>query len=433
MNGRLGRLSGFVAIGLVAVLSITATVYLFAGIAGAYLAADDFQWLMGGCTFHWSRVVNQLVGDHFYRPIIDIWFASATRACGASTSCYHLSNLGIHLLTVSMVFLLALILFDDRRIACLGALLFALQPGYAQAVVWTSAVTGLLMTTFYVASLLIQAMSWRYTGARRAACDLLAVAAFGAAIFSHEAAVTLPAVSWIMWTLFGRPQRLARRRTLAGGLAAGVALFAAMTVVANRRNTLFTESHYTIGVHMLRHALDYVVTLYIGPNGWVPYVESTLVIALLIAATPATRFGALWLIISLLPYLGFTSENTSRYLYLPSIGFSLAVAGALAAGSDGLSRRWSVRPRLAAAGFWLVGALVAIRFARFDYASIRSQVQSMEPWRVFADELARSAPSPTAGVVHVRPPRSELIEARYLDSIVRWVYQDCELNVIIDR
>ena len=151
MRGRLDRISGFVALALVAVLTIAATIYLFAGIAGAYLAADDFQWLIGGRTFHWPRVVDLLVGDHFYRPVIDIWFAGATRACGASTSCYHLSNLGIHLATVSMVFMLALMLFDDLRIACLGTLLFALQPGYAQTVVWTSAVTGLLMTMFYVA------------------------------------------------------------------------------------------------------------------------------------------------------------------------------------------------------------------------------------------------------------------------------------------
>ena len=214
--------------------------------------------------------------------------------------------------------------------------------------------------------------------------------AFGAAIFSHEAAVTLPVVSWTMWVLFGRPERLANRRMLAGGLATAVALFAAVTVVANRRNTLFTESHYTIGVHMLRHALDYVVTLYIGPNGWVPYAESLVLIAVLIAATPATRFGALWLIFSMLPVSGGVPHR--RILLATSICLRLGFRWP----SRRLSQREATSYRDAGSSVpdvrrqgsgWSAGSSVFDSPASTTPPSDR-RFQSMEPWRVFADELA---------------------------------------------
>jgi hypothetical protein len=210
-----------------------------------------------------------------------------------------------------------------------------------------------------------------------------------------------------------------------------------VTILANHRNTVFTDSRYALGAHMLRHALDYVVTLYIGPVGWLPYVESSVVIAWLIAATPATRFGALWLIVALLPYLGFRSENPSRYLYLPAIGFSLAIAGAVAAASDRLSRRYAGSRKVVQAGAFVVAVFIAARFARFDALSIRSEVESLEPWRAFVNTLAARTQLPARGVVHVTPPPSDLadgaVDGMYLDPIARWVYQNYDLTVVVDR
>ncbi len=425
---------------LILLLAATAAAYLSAGVTRAYLAADDFQWLEGGFLFHWSRIFDQIAGDHFYRPVIDVWFGGATLACGASTACYHVLNLGLHLLNVALVFSLALLLLDDLFVASLGALMFALQPGYTQAIVWISAVTAVLMTTFYVTSLVVQAMSWRANGTRRAAYELLAVAAFIAAIFSHEAAMTLPLVSWIMWWLFA-PKRFETRRVMAGGLAAGVALFAAMTVLANHRNAVFTESRYTVGAHMIQHALDYLVALYVGPGWWLSYATAFVVVLVLLAGTRGTRFGAAWLVISMVPYLGFTAGNVSRYLYLPSIGFSLGIAAAVAAGGGWLSRRYPTSRQAALAGMFLVALFITVRYARFDVASIRSQVKYLEPWRTFANTLAANAHPAAAGALHVALAPGALegaatdakIDEMYVDPIARWVYQDYEMRVVIDR
>jgi hypothetical protein len=299
------------------------------------------------------------------------------------------------------------------------------------------------MTTFYVASLVLQAMSWRWNGTRRVAYELLAVGAFIAAIFSHEAAMTLPVVSWIMWWLFAA-RRLETRRVMAGGLAAGVALFAAMTVLANHRNAVFTESRYAVGAHMLQHALDYLVALYVGPGWWLSYTMAVGVVLLLLAATRATRFGAAWLVISMMPYLGFTAGNVSRYLYLPSIGFSLGIAAAVVAAGGWLSRREAASRasnRTVQGGMLLVALFITVRYARFDVASIRSQVKYLEPWRTFANTLAASTHPAAAGSLHVALPPGALedkatdvkIDEMYVVPIAKWVSQDYGLSVVIDR
>ena len=421
------------AVPLALLLAVSAGTYLYAGVGRAYLAADDFQWLLYGHTFSWRQLVSQLAGNRFYRPAIDLWFAVSARACGFNVACYHAGNLGLHLVTVTLVFGLAVTLLDDLRIACLAALFFALEPGYTQAVVWVSGVTGLLMTACYLGSLVAQARSWRQSGARRLAYEAAAAALFLVALLSHEAAITLPVTSWILWRQFG-PAPLIGRRFLAASIAASVLLFGVLTALANHRNAVFTESEYALGTHAFRHGFDYAVSLYVGPPSGPAYVAVAIALALLLAATPATRFGALWLVISLLPYLGFTWSNVSRYLYLPSIGFAWALAAALVQMADWLARRPHA-PAFRIAAPTMLAALalfVAVRFARFDVPSIRSQVAWTESWRAYVDALVRSTAPPAAGVIHVTAPPTDIVDPMYIAPLVQWVYRDYRLAVVVE-
>ena len=134
-----------------------------------------------------------------------------------------------------------------------------------------------------------------------------------------------------------------------------------------------------------------------------------------------------------MPYLGFTWGNVSRYLYLPSIGFALAIAGAVAVGSDRISSRYPARRPATRIGFVLLAAFIVIRFVRFDVPSIRSQVEWTEPWRTFADALARATPAPVAGAVHVTPPPGDLVDAMYVEPMVWWLRQDYTLTVVVDK
>lgn len=416
---------------LAALLAATAAQYLRAGLAGAYLAADDFQWLAGGHTFTWARISQAAAGDHFYRPMIDVWFAGATAGCGFEASCYHLATLGVHLLNVALVFALGLSLFKDLRIVVLGTLLFVLEPAYTQAVVWVSAVTGLMAALFYLTSLLAQVRSWSARSERhRTLFEVAAVLLLAAGLFSHETVATLPVISWMVWRQFG-PRDLQRRRTLVGGALCVFALFALATVVANRRNALFTGSGYTLGMHALDHAIEYLASMYVGPADGAAYAGSAIAIGILLIATPFTRFGVVWLLLTMVPYLWFTTSNTSRYMYLPSIGFAWAIAAAVAAAADRLATRSGRgRRRPAELVFALAVAFVAIRFGRFSSAAIRGHVQAMEPWRAYAATVAANA-RPTAGnLVYVVAPDAGVVDAMYIEPMVRWIHRDYDLVVV---
>jgi hypothetical protein len=335
-------------------------------------------------------------------------------------------SLGIHLVNVSVVFWLGLTLFRDLRTAFLGALLFAIQPGATQAVVWISAVTGLLATAFGLLALSAMVLSWSVTpSGRRTLVELTALCSFACALFSHEAAITFPVLAAAIWWQWGPPDAM-RRPVLPFGAAAVVALFVTVTAIANARNYVFTESHYAIGLHGVRHLFEYIVALYVGPGWWLAYVACAAALTVLLIATPVTRIGALWLLITLMPYVWFTWPNAGRYLYLPAIGFGWAVAGAVTAACDWTARRFGSRS-LALGAYAIVVAFVAIRFGRFDLASVRSRVQSMEPWREYAAQLADS--SPAGGRVRVEPPTDGIVDPMYVASMARWVHQDFDLVV----
>lgn len=410
---------------LAAILVGTAALYLAAGLAGAYVAADDFQWLGGGHTFTWGRLQYVIGGDRFYRPAADLWFAASTSACGFALPCHHLLLLAVHLVNIALVFVLGTWLFGDLRTASLATLLFALEPAYAQAVVWLSAITGVLCAFGYLGSLTAIVSSWRAGVERqRRRREGLAVALFALASFSHEAAVTLPLTALVMWRLFG-PSGWGARRILTYGMAAVVAAFTAATLLANRRNLLFEESGYRAGTHAIDHAFDYIASLYVGPSSSFAHVFIVAALVLFVLINRTTRFGAAWMLLTMLPYLPFTAGNTSRYAYLPAIGFAWAVAGAMVAGVDSLRARKPGRGWAPAIAYAVATLFIVVRFAPFAYASVRGQVRSLEEWRIRARQIADTV-EVRDGTIHVADPGDPLIDLMYVEPIVRWERQDYE-------
>jgi hypothetical protein len=143
----------------------------------------------------------------------------------------------------------------------------------------------------------------------------------------------------------------------------------------------------------------------------------------LIWISRTTRFGALWLLITMLPYLPFTAGNTSRYAYLPAIGFSFAVSAAIVAGVERLRRAPRAPAWASAATYAIACAFVIARFGPFAYESVRGHVQSFEAWRIGAERLAATAELQD-GTVHVGDPGDALIDSMYVEPIVQWRRRD---------
>ena len=100
---------------------------------------------------------------------------------------------------------------------------------------------------------------------------------------------------------------------------------------------------------------------------------------------------------TIVPFVWFTSGTSSRYLYLPAAGFSIAV-----------------------------------RFGQFYLASIQGHVKWTKPWQDYAKRL--SAETRRAESALRAPPMLDP-EGRtsiYVEPIVRWMFDDYTSPVIVE-
>jgi hypothetical protein len=411
---------------LAGILAIAAIIYIAGKAPHAYLAADDFQWLQARWGIDWTKLFDP-AQYHFFRPVVQTWFAGATTVCGPSEACYHWLSLGVHVLNVALVALVGTAITDRRAFGVLSALLFAVQPAYTQAVVWVSAMTALLCTTFLLLSLYCAARAWNAAGRARW-WEIAAVVAGAASMFTHEAGVITPlliALATMGFALSRRPSKL-----LAAGFAVVLAAFAITTYIISRQNPVLAAGSYRIGGHMFQHALDYLATLWVAPHHTASYVTVVALTLGVAAVSRLSRAGCVALAIMLAPYLGFTWGNVSRYAYLPAIGFSWMLAAALLGFHGWLASRPSAM-RQATLVVGLIAATFIIRFAVFAVRGSRDEVFRIDGYREYAAAVMAAHPAPGVDL-HVPPPSSPFVDVRFAEVLLRWAYDNPRLRVVVD-
>lgn len=401
-------------IALVALLA--AGLYAGAGTLGAYLARDDFQWLNDARDMGLRHAFVVTARSHFYRPVVEVWWVGATEVCGGRVPCYHLLELLLHVANGVLLLFLTARVFGRRDMALASAAIFVVIPSYTEAVVWVCAVTTAFAALWYLLALHFALTAARDPGARTAywAC----VGSAAAAMYSHEATVTLlatiPLVAW---------SARAARRPRALELVPFVVLAAALattTIVANRRNYVFAEGHYAPGAHAIGHALDYLRSMYVG-SGSAPELTIVAMCAALIAfrGSRPMRAGLLWMLLTMPPYLWFTWGNVGRYTYLPSMGFTWILAGAIVALRDAIDRRLQPRTLTGAVVAALLVTAIAGRYAAFAHRAIRGQVRWMEAYRTYGDRVVPQLPD-GAYDVEVPAPDDPAVEREYVAPLLDW-------------
>lgn len=412
---------------LAVVIIVPAALYIGAGILQGFLEADDFGWLSTARDQTWHHVFSFGSYDHFYRPVIRAWFVGAVRMCQDSPACYHSLNLSVHLINTILFAALSVVITRDRMFSALAAVIFSVSSGYVEAVAWVSAVTELLSTFFLLtATLLVFRATVRQS---RVAWCLAAFAAM-LALFAHEAsAVLFGLIPFLLW-LTGRIRDVRVRHVWAFGAVGG--LFLVAMLVANHRNVIFTESRYTVGLHMIRQGLDYLVTMYVGPHRWTGRVLVAVAAIMIVMCGPRmSRAGVVWIVITMLPFLGFTTGNESRYVYLPTMGFGWIVAALLLA----LHQRVSVfiSFRAATAVVTLIATVVIGRSCIFTSRAIASLNESFAVYGDYAKmvidrQLYRSG----AAEIIVPAPTDPHYDRASIQPMLRWTLKQPELIVIVD-
>ena len=388
---------------------------------------DDYQWLVGSWSFHPAQLVAFGGMTHFYRPVIDVYFAVMTPLVGGSPILFHEASIVLHMINVLVVFALAqrMLVAADLKVRLYvpfaAALFFAVQPSDIDAIAWVGALAEAIAALFGCLSLL-WFLRWRQDGQPR--WRMLSVAAFTLALLTHESSVVFLAVLFLGdWLLVGRRDLI--RPYIPFLLLTSAYL--SLDLWINSRNYLVSEGHYSFGFHVVTNALNYIDALYVGRRDWLNYAVIAIgVVTLLVRGNPRVRFATCWMLLALAPFLSFNWGNTSRYLYQPAIGFSLLLAEGVMAFDRALAHRMTT-PRRALAVTALVAA-IAIRFAVFAAANVRDFTERSQ---VYSDYLGQfraihgTVPSNTTVVAD--PPTK--LPYQFINAAVQWDYRDPTIRI----
>lgn len=400
-----------------------------------YFFEDDFQWLASRPAFHPLQLFNIDLFDHFYRPVIELYFWAGLPLFGGSARLFHIANVVLHALNAIALFMLARLISGSVRFAFLAALFFAVMPGYVEAIAWVSALAEAVVSLFGCL-----AIYWwlRFRASGRVVHAAAAAICFGLALLSHESAVVLLAIIGLADLAFANAWRemhslrgwgrLVRDYAPFLALAAG---YLAIDLTINSRSYLVDEGHYRFGAHAIRNIFEYIVSLYVGKRNLASFVAIAAVLGvLLVRGTPRARFAIGWMLFGILPFAFFTFGVTSRYQYLAAMGFALLLAEGVEALDRLLAARLAGSARLAIVT--LVAAAITIRFMVFASEGVENFTRRTEWWRVMGERIRAEHPNvPTGGEVAISRELAEKHGFLYLEALVRWELKDPSIRVVL--
>ncbi|HVG37969.1 MAG TPA: hypothetical protein VM870_01710, partial [Pyrinomonadaceae bacterium] len=363
---------------------LTAVFLLICVTIGAYLNSlggefvyDDYDLIVRNTALRsWGNLSSafgkSLLG--YYRPFIENLFTLERQAFGLHAPSWHAVNVSLHLFVSLLVFaLVRMISRGQLMLATLTAVLFALHPAHVESVAWVSGVSDVLMSQFFISSLIFY-LRHQETGQNKWLAG--SVVFYAAALLSKETALALPLLVFFFAGLRG-PQTPPRRLIplLLPYLAVTGVYFSVRLSVLGQLSALVPENTdvtnaqvmMTIPAVLAHYASILFFPFHLSVNYGTSFVESVtdwkfvagvvLLLALVIGGLffAAALKDSLWLagmallLVPLSPALflrAFLPEILvqDRYLYLPLAGFSLLVALALVR-LAGRSGSWM--PRLA--------------------------------------------------------------------------------------
>lgn len=403
----------------------------------AWFYEDDLQWLAGTLTFEPAGLFDVSAQQHFFRPVIALYFWAATPLFDGSPVSFHWANHVLHAANALLVLLLAGAVGFRPRLAFFAALLFVSMPAYVEAITWVSALAEPVTTFFGILSV-YGVLRARREG--KSGWTLLAVVGFALALMTHESAVVLlPLLVLADWAFVPEPggarpplwtAPVARLRRFAPYILL-LAIYLAADLAVNRRNYLVEEGHYRIGLHAVENALGYVVTLYAGKRNLVSFIGVGIVLALLLLrGTPRVIVASAWLLLTILPFAFFTWETTSRYAYMPAVGMALLLTEALLWLEGWLARWMTARARIAFVS--LLGAFLAVRFMLFAAENIENFTPRTERFRQLAAAIRERHPDPPPDAqIAVDAGTIETFQFRYVEALVRWEFRDPTLTLVV--
>jgi Tfp pilus assembly protein PilF len=413
--GREDRLSRVAVFGLLAVLVLVS----YGGALKADFVYDDHNQLVQNTSIqslrniprffmHPAETIGAMVFEGIYRPLRTTCFAVEYQMWGLNPAAYHGANLLFHLLNSFLLFLFIRRLCDAERPALVAALLFAAHPALTEDVCWICSGSDLLCMLFYLAALLCWFRARDEAGGKKRAFFAIALVSLALALLSKEMAVTFPAV--IVGIDFWRegfkgisPKRwpsyapfviltciyLAIRMNIMSRFAQhgqwGDTPLASAVIIAK------AVAYYVgILVYPFRLTVLPVIDTNVSRSDFAGMFAVALVACLIAAALafrrkhPIATLGIILFFILILPIsniIPLTTIVAGRFVYIPSIGFFLAVAAMVrtleSPRSEPSSQHRALSAGAIAAVIFLLSLNTVIRSLdwRSDFALFKSAVE----------------------------------------------------------
>jgi sorbitol-specific phosphotransferase system component IIC len=390
-----------------------AVLIVYSRSTSGYFFDDDFHWLAQTQSFAPANLFDLSRYDHFYRPVIELYFYAGLALFGCDPFPFHVASVAIHLLTAGLVYAFARAIAASVPTAFLASLFFAVQPGFTDAVTWIGAITDLLPVPFYVLTMWLHVRPRQRPTSRAPAATIFT---FVLCHLSHESAATLLPMMLAADVLLAEGgswrtglHAILRRWRYYAPFVLILLAYLAIAYVVNTRSYLVREGHYAFGWHALPNILNYILWLYVGQRAVLDYAATTLVlVAVMVWGSPRMRFAALWIVVTLLPVSFFTWENAPRYLYLPAVGFSILLADLVYALRGVIAARMTAS--YAHAAVIAIAAVLALRFGVFAKKAADSFPARAAAYQRLVSELRRANPTAVSGA-------SVFIDQRFLEGI----------------
>ncbi len=333
---------------------------LVLGVFGAsvnnFFVADDFSWLHWAATSLPADLPKYFTNaqDFFYRPLDKVIVYFLYTIFSFQPQGYHLFILFVHFLCATGVFFLAKKLSGNKLVGFLTALLFALHPAHTENIFWFSTLSDDLSTTFIVYMMLAY-IAFRE---RKSIIAYIGAVVLGILAFlSYEIAVVAPFILIALDLLLLKPKK--RSNTYLSWVPFLI-IFILYFVIRWMSHAFFGGGDYSyhlsrilpnllgnyfgyLGLflgglpvlafyNLLRNGLrtewvyfTIVAVLVVGYVGWMfTRYQKQVMQWMRQKDTNLLIFCFVFAFISLLPFLPL-GNIAPRYLYLASIGYSLAL------------------------------------------------------------------------------------------------------------
>jgi len=292
-------------------------------------------------------------GD-LYRPIYYTVFWFEYQAFGTNPLPYYVFNATMHSANAVLVYMLAKRLTNSNVASVVGAIIWAFHPQYADAVVWVSSTTDLLLVFFSLSAVLLYAKALEVEGRARVALTSLSFCAVLFALGAKESGIVLVPIIAGYHVLLGDPGFLRERRVPWGLLPFlllplvyfPLRLTLVGNLAANGDNDIFSIEVF-VNIHILASLVAAPIVGETSQTSVLSVQQGAAGMAVIAAVVAAAVLGsrrewflAGWFLLAIGPVLVFPQVwLVGRYLYLPLVG--LAILGGI-----GIARAIELAPSL---------------------------------------------------------------------------------------